>query len=172
MKNYKALLVFMLFISIGNCAFAGGFDNLLRQFVVSKVAEKSPEVGQLLQAVAQPRNKPRVYVAPNTQISIGQTSYGDHSPTTKMYPEPKTARDYVVYGKLLGNVGKIHEAMNYFLIARNMEPDNPEARYGLAYSLALLGHKRQARIEYEALERIRHQLKCKSKKIARLLRGN
>ena len=149
MKYCKRTILLVFFLIIGNFVSANELNNFFRQLIINRVAKSSPDAGRLLQVIVKP--KPNVYVAPNSVIQVGQNNYGNHSPVAEMYPEPKTARDYVVYGKLLGNVGKIQDAMKYFLIARNMEPDNPEARYGLAFSLALLGDKSRAREEYNAL---------------------
>lgn len=157
-------LIFM-FLLLPSLLSANELGNILGQIITNRISQKSPEAGQILRAVV-----PNTYVAPNTRMSVGRRHYNNPSSSTKMYPEPQTARDYVVYGKLLGNAGKVEEAAQYFLIARNMEPDNPEARYGLALSLALMGQTERAREEYEALQRLTRQLIEKTDKISRLLR--
>lgn len=159
-----------IFILVTGSVSGNELNDILRQIVVRRVAQRSPEVGQILNAATQP--KQRVYVAPNTTIAIGSSGYNNSSPSIKMYPEPQTAGDYVVYGKMLGNAGKIEDAAQYFLIARNMEPDNPEARYGLAMALALLGQQNRAKEEYNALQRITKQLIIKTNKISQLLERN
>lgn len=156
-----------LFLLLPNLLSANELGNILRQIVIGHIAQKSPEAGRILQAAVPP--KPNVYVSHDTTIGIGQHGEQNSSPYNQVYPEPQTARDYIVYGKLLGNAGKVEEAAQYFLIARNMEPDNPEARYGLALSLALMGQKDQAEAEYRALQKLTEQLIVKTNKIAHIL---
>lgn len=163
-------IILTFFIFLPALLSANEFGNALLHIVANRIAKNSPEAGQILRAVAQPQ--PRVYVAPNTTIEIGQEDYSAPASHNQIYPEPRTARDYIVYGKLLGNAGKIEEAAQYFFVARNMEPDNPEARYGLALSLALLGQKERAQEEYEMLQRLTERFIKQTNKISRLLKGD
>jgi len=163
---YKKIILFV-FLAISATAHTNEFEQILRQLVVSKISKQAPEVGRVLQSLSP--NRPKVWIAPNTSINIGHENYSNPFGSTQTYPEPKTARDYIVYGKLLGNSGKIQDAAQYFLIARNMEPDNPEARYGLAMALTMMGQKEEAKEECEALQRLTEQLIMKTNKITQLL---
>ena len=145
----------LVFLLAPVTVFAGGLDvqNLLRQIVVAKVAEGNPQAGQIIGMV----------MAPNTVIKTSESggnsanhTYSNPSNQTQtiISPQPTTAHDWVTYGRLLGKVRKIDEALAYFKKAIELEPDSAEAHYWAGVAYFKLGNRMAATREYDIIKHL------------------
>lgn len=159
----KRILI-TVFMLVPMVVFGGGreLENMLRQMVVAKITEKNPSAGQVLGVV----------LAPKTTINAGENgSYSNPTNQAAFLPEPKSARELVAYGKMLGNTGKWSNALACFVRANELEPDNIEGHYcaGVAYNR--LGNKEAALAEYDVIKQIYATIGKKAEKLLVKIKG-
>lgn len=131
-------------------AMAGGFESILKQLVLAKVAEKNPEVGEVLQSVVRV-NGETVQRYPQQRQLYRQPIYSSlqaESLTQQHQALIQSDSYWIMKGKQLGNSNRWQEALACFQKAVSLNMNSVEGHYCASIAYKKLGQGDTAEIEY------------------------